>query len=542
MAAPGSGQSPSTPSLTEDDDPVADVETLPELLAYRAGIGADRIAFVANDGAGIRYAALDRRARQVAAGLRAAGVGRDDRVAYLGRNSVDYYEILFGAARSGAVFMPLNWRLADTELAWLIGDAGVRIIFGEAEQLARLELHGVGFDRAIAIDCVAPSASDYVRWRDAQDAEDRPHDARPSDVAMQLYTSGTTGRPKGAMLSHRNLLALRTEVPIAEQLPWYRWAPGEVSLLALPLFHIGTAAWGLIGLHHGGTLVVQPEFDPGRMIEAIERHRVTRLAMVPSALQMLIEHPAARGADFSSIRYIFYGASPMPLPLLQRAMATIGGDFVQIYGMTETTGSLVALPPEDHVVEGNRRMLAAGKAFPGVELAIRDTEGHFLPDGAIGEVVIRSPSNMIGYHNRTGATAETIDADGWLRTGDAGYLEDGYLFIHDRIKEMIITGGENVYPAEVEAVIHGHPAVADVAVIGVPDDRWGEAVKAVVTLAEGAEVDEAGIIAWARARIAAFKAPRSVDFVASLPRNPSGKLLRREVRAPYWQGRDRPIG
>ena len=521
---------------------MTDVETLADLLTRRAKISAGGIAFVANDGIAIDYATLDRRARQVAAGLRAGGARAGERIAYLGRNSVDYYEILFGAARLGAVFMPLSWRLADEELAWLIADAGVRMIFGEAEHLARLELQGIGFDRAIAIDCVSPQVSDYAGWRDAQDAEDRPHDARPADAAMQLYTSGTTGRPKGAMLSHRNLLALRTEVPIAAQLPWYRWAPGEVSLLALPLFHIGTAAWGLIGLHHGGALVVQPDFDPGRMIAAIARHRVTRIAMVPSALRMLIEHPAARDADFSSIRYTFYGASPMPLPLLRRAMAAIGGDFVQIYGMTETTGSLVALPPGDHGADGGRRLLSAGRAFPGVELAIRDADGHILPDGAIGEVAIRSPSNMIGYHNRPEATAETIDAAGWLRTGDAGYLEEGYLFIHDRIKEMIITGGENVYPAEVEAAIQGHPAVADVAVIGVPDDRWGEAVKAVVALAVGSEADEAEIIAWARARIAAYKAPRSVDFVASLPRNPSGKLLRRAVRAPYWQGRERPIG
>jgi acyl-CoA synthetase (AMP-forming)/AMP-acid ligase II len=525
-----------------DDDPVTDVETLPDLLIRRATISANRIVFVASDGATLQYSALDRRARQVAAGLRKAGVRYGERIAYLGRNSVDYYEILFGAARLGAVFMPLNWRLADRELAWLIEDAGVRILFGETEHMARLEGHGVGFDRAIAIDCMVPAASDYARWRGAHEAEGSAHDARPGDVAMQLYTSGTTGRPKGAMLSHRNLLTLRTEVPVAEQLPWYRWAPNEVSLLALPLFHIGTAAWGLIGIHHGGTLVVQTEFDPRRMIEAIARHRVTRLAMVPSALQMLIDHPAADNADFSSIRHTFYGASPMPLPLLRRAMAAIGGNFIQIYGMTETTGSLVALPPEDHVSGGNRRMLSAGKAFPGVELAIRDPDGRALPDRAIGEVTIRSPSNMLGYHNRPEATAETIDTEGWLRTGDAGYIEDGYLFIHDRIKEMIITGGENVYPAEVETVIDGHPAVADVAVIGVPDDRWGEAVKAVVSLTKDGQADEAEIIAWTKARIAAFKTPRSVDFVASVPRNPSGKLLRREVRARYWRSRDRPIG
>nr|WP_198148497.1 long-chain-fatty-acid--CoA ligase [Sphingomonas sp. Y57] len=522
------------------EDPMIDIGTLAELLPRRAALHPDRIAFL-GQGAPISYAELDRRSRKVAAGLRASGVRHGDRVAYVGRNSADYYELLFGIARLGAVMMPLNWRLADAELEYILDHADVAMLFGEEAHLGRGGVPRRGAEHAIAIDVLRPDGSPYARWRDGHVPEPGDVDIRPNDVAMQLYTSGTTGRPKGAMLSHRNILALRTEVPLAEQLPWYRWTAKDVSILSLPLFHIGTAAWGIIGLHHGGSLVIQPDFDPGETIAAIARHGVTRLALVPSALQMIIEHPAARDADFSSIDYIFYGASPMPLALLRRSMEAIGSAFVQIYGMTETCGSLVALPPEDHGLEENRRMLSAGKPFPGVEVAVKDADARFLPDGQIGEIVIRSPSNMVGYYQQPEETARIIDPDGWLHTGDAGFVEDGYVYVQDRIKEMIITGGENVYPAEVEAAIVAHGAVADVAVIGVPDDRWGEAVKAVVVLAAGRQADEAEIIGWVRSRIAAFKAPKSVDFATSLPRSASGKLLRKDVREPYWAGRERRV-
>lgn len=527
-------------TVIADEDPMTDIATLAELLPRRAALHPDRTAMLWHDVA-ISYAELDRRSRQVAAGLRAAGVKRGDRIAYIGRNSADYYELLFGIVRLNAVMMPLNWRLADAELDYILDDARVAMLFGEATHIARTASAGLDAGLVVAIDVTQPGASPYARWRDGYLPEGGDGDAGPNDVAMQLYTSGTTGRPKGAMLSHRNILCLRTEVPLADQLPWYRWTAKDVSILSLPLFHIGTAAWGIIGLHHGGSLVIQPEFEPGAMIDVIARHRVTRIAMVPSALQMLIEHPAARDADFSSMEYVFYGASPMPLSLLLRAMEVIGGDFVQIYGMTETCGSLVALPPEDHGREESRRMLSAGRPFPGVEVAVREADGSFLPEGAIGEIVIRSPSNMIGYCGQPEETARVIDPDGWLRTGDAGFIEDGYVYVHDRIKEMIITGGENVYPAEVEAAIVAHPAVADVAVIGIPDDCWGEAVKAVVVPLPGQPVEAAEIIAWARGRIAGFKVPKTVDFVETLPRNASGKLLRKELREPYWAGRERRV-
>jgi acyl-CoA synthetase (AMP-forming)/AMP-acid ligase II len=264
--------------------------------------------------------------------------------------------------------------------------------------------------------------------------------------------------------------------------------------------------------------------------------------MVPAAIQIVIRHPRAREVNYSRLGHILYGASPIPLELLKEAMEVFGCGFVQMYGMTETSGTIVALPPEDHDPKGSPKMRSAGKPLPGVEIVILDEAGNRLPPGQVGEIASRSNANMAGYWNLPEATAKTLQADGFLRTGDAGYMdEDGYVYIHDRVKDMIISGGENVYPAEVENAIFGHPAVADVAVVGVPDSKWGEAVKACVVLKDGATATEGDVISWARQRIAAYKAPKSVDFIEALPRNPSGKILRRELRAPYWEGRERQV-
>ena len=278
------------------------------------------------------------------------------------------------------------------------------------------------------------------------------------------------------------------------------------------------------------------------MLYFIEHDRVSKMFMVPAALQIVVRQPRAQTVDFSRMKYILYGASPIPLDLLRECMSVFGCGFVQQYGMTETCGTIVYLPPEDHDPAGNPRMRAAGIPMPGVELKIIDETGAEVPTGTVGEVATRSVANLPGYWKLPEATAATIDADGWLRTGDAGYLDaDGYLFIHDRVKDMIISGAENIYPAEVESAVYGHPDVAEVAVIGVPDEKWGEAVKAVVALKPGAQPDAESIIAFARTRIAAFKAPKSVDFIDALPRNASGKILRRELREPYWRGRERRV-
>jgi fatty-acyl-CoA synthase len=258
---------------------------------------------------------------------------------------------------------------------------------------------------------------------------------------------------------------------------------------------------------------------------------------------MLIQHPLAQETDFSRLKYVLYGAAPIPLALLSEAVTTIpNAQFMQCYGMTETTGTICILPPADHDMAGNARMRSAGRAVPGVDLRIVDVVGGEVPRGTVGEIETRSSSNMLHYWNLPEATARTMNAQGWVRTGDAAYMDDdGYVYIQDRIKDMIITGGENVYPAEVESAIYGHPDVAEVAVIGVPDARWGEAVKACIVPREGHSVDPESVIAWARQRIAGFKVPKSVDIIPALPRNPTGKIMRRALREPYWAQMDRQV-
>jgi acyl-CoA synthetase (AMP-forming)/AMP-acid ligase II len=284
------------------------------------------------------------------------------------------------------------------------------------------------------------------------------------------------------------------------------------------------------------------EFDPHKVLDYFVTYGVSKLFLVPAAMQIVLRQSHAREVDYSRLRNILYGASPIPLDLMREAIDVFGCGFVQMYGMTETTGTIVALPPEDHDPAGTPRMRSAGKALPGIEIKIIDDAGAEVACGVVGEIATRSPMNMKGYWNLPEATAATLSADGWLRTGDAGYMDEaGYVYIHDRVKDMIISGGENIYPAEVENALYSYPKVADVAVIGVPDEKWGEAVKAMVVLKPGQTASEEELIGFARTQIAAYKCPKSVDFIEALPRNPSGKILRRELRAPFWANKDRHV-
>ncbi len=481
------------------------------------------------------FATLDARASRIANGLAAAGIARGDRIAYLGKNHPAYYELLFGAAKAGVVMVPINWRLADPEITWLINDAVPKLIVAGDGFHARLQA------LPLATPPVLLSLTDYPIWRDGHDDRDPRITVEPEEVAVQLYTSGTTGRPKGAMLTHRNLLVLRT-LPPGDQPEWNRFTDDDVSLIVMPVFHIGGTGYGIQTLAAGATGLVVQEFDAGEVLRFIVEERLSKIFVVPSALQMLVRHPRAASTDYSRIRTILYGASPIPLPLLREAMAVFGCGFVQMYGMTETSGTVCALPPEDHDPAGNVRMASAGRPLASVEIRILDAAGQPLPPGKTGEIAIRSPLVMAGYWNRPDATAEALSEDGWFRSGDAGALDaDGYLYVQDRLKDMIVSGGENVYPAEVEGALFEHPAIAEVAVIGVPSDKWGEEVKAVVVASAGVVIDPAEVIDWARSRIAGYKVPKSIEVVGALPRGPTGKILRRELRAPYWHGHARAI-
>jgi len=518
--------------------------TVGDIARYHARERGQDVAF-AFEGRETTFADFDAKTNRVANALLAEGLKTGDHIAYLGKNSDHYFELFVGAAKMGAVTTPIGWRLAPPEIGYIVEDCAAPLLFVGAEVMDQARAAVAGLERKpklIAMEAGgAEGAPLFEDWRVAASDRDPEIAITTADIAVQLYTSGTTGRPKGVMLTHDNLLSGRRDAAQA-RMDWNTWGPQDVSLVAMPVAHIGGTGWGLVGLLNGAKGVVAREFDPFKVLGFIENDRISKMFMVPAALQIVVRQPRAREVDYSRLKYIMYGASPIPLDLLRECIEVFGCGFCQQYGMTETTGTVVYLPPEDHDPAGTPRMRAAGIPLPGVEIRVVDEEGRPLPPNAVGEVAVRAKMNMAGYWRQPDATRKTIDADGWLRTGDAGYLdEDGYLYIHDRVKDMIITGAENVYPAEVESAIYGHPAVAEVAVIGVPDDKWGEAVKAMVVLKPGAEGDAADIIAFARSRIAAFKTPKSVDFIPALPRNASGKILRRELRDPYWAGRERKV-
>lgn len=506
---------------------------LADMTAHWAAATPDRTAIL-YEGTAETWAGLHARVLAAAGALRKAGVKPGDRVGHMGLNHPAYVVLMCACFRLGAIMTPINWRLVAGEVAYVLDDAGIGLLLADrafGPVIAGAGAHGLTIVWTDEFDAFLASAT----------PEDALADTGPETVALQLYTSGTTGFPKGALLTNRSLLGTIAKGALTGE-SWSLWRDDDVALVAMPLFHIGGTGWALHALHAGATMVILPRPEIPAMVEAIATHRVTRMFAVPAVLNMILNDPSAQGADFACVRALLYGASPIPLDVLSRSIARFpNAQFVQCYGATETSGTVVYLPPEDHSVEGNARMKGCGKPFPGNEIRIVDSDLRELPRGTIGEIAIRSVSVMAGYHNRPEATAKAI-RDGWYLSGDAGYMdEDGYLYIQDRVKDMIVSGAENIYPAEVENALHTHPAVKDAAVIGVPDPKWGEAVKAIVVLKEGAQATADELIAHCRPLIAGYKIPKSVDFVAELPRNPSGKILKKELRKPYWEGMDRQV-
>jgi long-chain acyl-CoA synthetase len=517
--------------MSNDGDlPDRSIGTLGAVLAFHAAHapGAPALVF---EGRTTTYGELSARAQALAAELRAEGFRPGERISYLGKNTDAYFVALYAAALLGLVLTPLNWRLAEDEWAFILEDSGARLLYADdifwsaAEALAA---------RSPAVELRALPRMDGP----APQAQAFESAAAPDDVVMQIYTSGTTGRPKGAMLTHRNMLALRV--------PGYEaglyWFPRrmDASLLVLPIAHIAGTAYALFGLYGGGRVVISVDFDPPAVLETIEREKVSHILLAPAAMRLLLEQPTLATRDLSSLRFMTYGASPIPQALLERALAGFGCGFVQMYGMTEAAGGVVALSPEDHLADDEERLRSAGRAMPGVEIVVVGPGGEPLPAGELGEILVRSEAVMPGYWRKPDESAETL-AGGWLRTGDIGRLDArGYLYVLDRAKDMIISGGENIYPAEVENALFGHPDVADVAVIGVPSEKWGEEPLAVIVPKAGREPDPESLTAWARARIAGFKTPKRYAFVEALPRNAGNKVLRRELRAMFAQAADQP--
>ena len=505
--------------------------TLPGLAGAHVAQHGSKLA-VACNGVELSYEELERRASRVGNGLTEI-CGPGSRAAYLDRNRPEFVELLLGSAKAGVVLVPINSRLAAPEVAQILRDAGARALFVGPEHVALADAIRTELPE---LRHVLVFGEDYSAWRDVHPEALDTAAPEGSDTCLQMYTSGTTGLPKGVELTH----AAVTRQIECSGVAWDAWHREDVLLVGLPLFHIAGNGALMIALERGMTIVLMEEFSPAGMLADIERHRVTVMVVVPAIIQALVSVPTT--ADLRSLRAIVYGAAPISPRVLADALAMFPTTrFHQIYGLTETAGPFTVLGPEEHLDPNDPRIASCGRPMLGMELRIVDGDGQPIATGGIGEVTCRTPMIMKGYWRQEEATGKAIRGD-WFHTGDIGYVDaGGYLFLCDRKNDMIISGGENVYPAEIEAILSLHPDIEEVAVIGVPDERWGEVPKALVVARGSAQPDPEAILAFARAKLAGFKIPKTVEVRGPLPRNPTGKVLRRLLREPYWAGRERQI-
>ncbi|UMG91242.1 AMP-binding protein [Nocardioides sp. TF02-7] len=472
----------------------------------------------------LSYGEVDERADRFARGLRAAGVAEGDRVGVLMPNLPEFLEVLLGTARAGAVLVPLNWRLAASELAAVVADAGISVFVVDPSTSGLHDaLAAAGEPRL-----VLTRGPGYEAWLAAAPGGEGPAllPEDPRRVVLQVYTSGTSGLPKGVLITDGNL---RAKVPAVT--PWWGVTERSRAMLATPLFHVGGLSWLLVALHAGATTVIATDTTADTVFDHLAEDRISHTFLVPAMIQRLCD-AAAAGLELPDLEAILYGASPISPATQQAAYDLFGPVLHQLYGLSETTGAFTEMPAQRDLGPTSPRWRSAGRPYPWVEVEVRDPQtGRRCSPGEFGEVWTRSQQNTIGYHGRAAETADLLTPDGWLRTGDGGHLdEEGYLFLTDRIKDLIISGGENIYPAEVEQVLRGHRAVADVAVVGVPDDRWGESVGAAVVLRRDASATADELISWAGGRLAGYKRPRWVLVLDDLPRNATGKVLRRSLR------------
>ncbi len=503
------------------------MNAVPDLLCFARVSFPDRPAMVCGHRS-LTFREVDERAERLRKVMADRGMVRGDRVALLATNSAEHLEIHVAAMRSGIVLVPLNFRLAIPELTFIVNDCQPSMLIcgpefaetGAALDVGDPLVLGEVYEGLLG---QAPSGSGAHPVIEA------------TAGSLILYTSGTTGRPKGALISNHALFAR-----IHSNLFEYGARPDDRFLQCLPLFHIAanvTSTYAYVG----ATNVLLPEFSPSSVVETIASQRISSALMVPTMINALINHPEVRQADFASLHTLAYGASPIPPAVLRQAIEVFGCDFVQLFGMTETNACTVLRRHDHDPVRYPHRLSSAGTEALGFEVRIVDDDDQDVVAGTVGEVICRGPAVMDGYWNELEASAVVLRG-GWMHTGDLGYRDaEGYLFITDRKKDMIVTGGENVYPREVEDVLFEHPDVQEAAVFGVPDDRWGERVHAVLVPAVGRDLDPAAVLTFARSRLASYKVPKTAEVLQVLPKNATGKVLKTKLREPWWHGMERRV-
>ena len=511
-----------------------------EFLSIVTSICPDRVAIIFEEK---RYTfhQLNDRVNSLANALSNLGVSKGDRIAMLQVNCNQCVEVYFAAAKLGTIYVPLNFRAKGDELTHMLNSSETNTLFvGERyiDLVDSIRPNLTSVRHYISIDGKHDGMLHYEDILSSSPAEEIVTEIGDDDTTILMYTAGTTGLPKGVMLSHNSfaIYVLENVTPADPELD-------ERNILTVPLYHVAGIQAMMAAIYGGRTLIMERQFEPKKWMELVEREKVNRAMMVPTMLKQLINQPDFGKYDLSSLKVITYGAAPMPLEVIKKALDVFPGvSFINAFGQTETASTITTLSPEDHVIEGSeeererklKRLSSIGKPMPDVEMKIVDEENRELPPGEVGEIVARGPRVMTGYWKDEEKTEKTIDKDGWVHTGDMGYMdEDGYFFLAGRATDMIIRGGENIAPEEVEAVLHSYPKIEEAAVIGIPDEEWGEQPKAVVVIKKGETATPEEIMEYCRAKMSSFKRPRSVVFVDELPRNPMGKIIKRMLREQY---------